>query len=109
MEVWRGVVPRSLEVAGMEPKPYNPFEEEETPPLHPAWPPALLRPTWTPCPSPCIPGMASPLTSSPKTKHHSAHEVPSASPLALQTSQLSHSEPPSATPSPALSVESLSS
>ncbi|MEJ1271524.1 eukaryotic translation initiation factor 3 subunit L [Cricetulus griseus] len=48
-------------------------------------------------------------TSSPKTKKRPAPRAPSASPLVLHASRLSHSEPPSATPSPALSVESLSS
>ncbi|XP_004676508.1 PREDICTED: MICAL-like protein 1 [Condylura cristata] len=43
------------------------------------------------------------------TKKRPAPRAPSASPLALHVSRLSRSEPPSATPSPARSVESLSS
>uniref|UniRef100_A0A8C6R3K1 MICAL-like protein 1 n=1 Tax=Nannospalax galili TaxID=1026970 RepID=A0A8C6R3K1_NANGA len=93
-------------VAVREPKPYNPFEEEEeeeesAPPVPspaPASTPKSLHPWYGITP-----------TSSPKTKKRPAPRVPSASPLVLHASRLSHSEPPSATPSPALSVESLSS
>ncbi|XP_012597295.2 MICAL-like protein 1 [Microcebus murinus] len=101
--------------ASLEPKPYNPFEEEEeeeeeeespaapslptsSAPAHPESTPKSLHPWYGITP-----------TSSPKTKKRPAPRAPSASPLALHASRLSHSEPPSATPSPALSVESLSS
>ncbi|XP_006865259.1 PREDICTED: MICAL-like protein 1 [Chrysochloris asiatica] len=101
------VVPQSL-----EPKPYNPFEEDVeeegslaasslatgSAPAHRESTPKSLHPWYGITP-----------TSSPKTKKRPAPRVPSASPLALHTSRLSHSEPPSSTPSPALSVESLSS
>lgn len=111
-----------------EPKPYNPFEEEEEEEGEPAPPvpsPSLAPPVPSPSPAPPVPSPApapseatpkslhpwygiTP-TSSPKTKKRPAPRAPSASPLAIHASRLSHSEPPSATPSPALSVESLSS
>ncbi|XP_062058844.1 MICAL-like protein 1 isoform X1 [Lepus europaeus] len=113
----RGVeeVAQQSPAAAQEPKPYNPFEEdeeqeqeqeqgEESPvapspgPAHPEATPKSLHPWYGITP-----------TSSPKTKKRPAPRAPSASPLALHASRLSHSEPPSATPSPALSVESLSS
>ncbi|NWS98949.1 MILK1 protein, partial [Mionectes macconnelli] len=95
-----------------EPKPYNPFEEEDeeeeesadaqknTPeqkqseaaakPLHPWY---GITPT-----------------SSPKAKKRPAPRAPNASPLAHHPiSRLSHSEPSSSTPSPALSLESINS
>ncbi|XP_008047357.1 MICAL-like protein 1 [Carlito syrichta] len=98
--------------AGLEPKPYNPFEEEEEEESSTAVPslatsPALVHPESTP--KSLHPWYGITPTSSPKTKKRPAPRAPSASPLALHTSRLSHSEPPSATPSPALSVESLSS
>ncbi|KAM4881263.1 MICAL-like protein 1 [Thomomys bottae] len=99
--------------AGPEPKPYNPFEEEEEEEV-----PAAVVPSSAPSPAPA-PSESTPKslhpwygitpTSSPKTKKRPAPRAPSASPLALHASRLSHSEPPSATPSPALSVESLAS
>uniref|UniRef100_A0A8D1TMU7 MICAL-like protein 1 n=1 Tax=Sus scrofa TaxID=9823 RepID=A0A8D1TMU7_PIG len=100
------VAPQGLEVATLESKPYNPFEdEEEEPPAatgsalaHPESTAKSLHPWYGITP-----------TSSPKTKKRPAPRAPSASPLALHASRLSHSEPPSATPSPALSVESLAS
>ncbi|XP_008589242.1 PREDICTED: MICAL-like protein 1 [Galeopterus variegatus] len=98
--------------AGPEPKPYNPFEEEEEGEESPAAPslvtsPALAHSESTP--KILHPWYGITPTSSPKTKKRPAPRAPSASPLALHASRLSHSEPPSATPSPALSVESLSS
>ncbi|XP_056654902.1 MICAL-like protein 1 isoform X1 [Monodelphis domestica] len=96
--------------AAQEPKPYNPFEDEEdeeeaaTPPVPaPEQAPKTLHPWYGITP-----------TSSPRTKKRPAPRAPSASPLALHPTRLpaprlSHSEPPSSTPSPALSVESLSS
>ncbi|XP_052016402.1 MICAL-like protein 1 isoform X1 [Apodemus sylvaticus] len=100
-----------------EPKPYNPFEEEEEEESAPAVPspaPAPPVPSPAPAPSEATPKSLHPWygitpTSSPKTKKRPAPKAPSASPLAIHTSRLSHSEPPSAAPSPALSVESLSS
>ncbi|XP_036152577.1 MICAL-like protein 1 isoform X2 [Myotis myotis] len=108
------VAPRSPAAAGLEPKPYNPFEEDEAeeaeePPAAPslATSPAQAQPESTP--KSLHPWYGITPTSSPKTKKRPAPRAPSASPLALHASRLSHSEPPSATPSPALSVESLSS
>ncbi|XP_023487096.1 MICAL-like protein 1 isoform X3 [Equus caballus] len=83
-----------------EPKPYNPFEEEEEEP--PATPSLAPGPGLAPAestPKSLHPWYGITPTSSPKTKKRPAPRAPSASPL----------EPPSATPSPALSVESLSS
>ncbi|PNJ49564.1 MICALL1 isoform 1 [Pongo abelii] len=100
--------------ASLESKPYNPFEEEEEDkeeeaPAAPslATSPALGHPESTP--KSLHPWYGITPTSSPKSKKRPAPRAPSASPLALHASRLSHSEPPSATPSPALSVESLSS
>ncbi|KAM8981502.1 MICAL-like protein 1 isoform 2-T2 [Sarcophilus harrisii] len=93
-----------------EPKPYNPFEEEEEaaaaapgPPDPAEQAPKTLHPWYGITPN-----------SSPRTKKRPAPRAPSTSPLALPppgppTPRLSHSEPPSSAPSPALSVESLSS
>ncbi|XP_006071432.3 MICAL-like protein 1 isoform X4 [Bubalus bubalis] len=95
---------------GPEPKPYNPFEEEEEEP--PAAPSPAPGPAPTPpesTPKSLHPWYGITPTSSPKTKKRPAPRAPSTSPLALHASRLSRSEPPSATPSPALSVESLSS
>uniref|UniRef100_A0A670XXP0 MICAL like 1 n=1 Tax=Pseudonaja textilis TaxID=8673 RepID=A0A670XXP0_PSETE len=98
-----------------EPKPYNPFEDEEEEEdekevvisqskqkqeqregesgLKPAHPWYGITPT-----------------SSPKTKKRPAPRAPSASPLVHHPiSRLSHSEPSSSTPSPALSLESITS
>nr|XP_042120772.1 MICAL-like protein 1 isoform X2 [Peromyscus maniculatus bairdii] len=96
-------------VAGPEPKPYNPFEEDEE-----GEEPASAGPSPAPAPPESTPKSLHPWygitsTSSPKTKKRPAPRAPSASPLVLHAARLSHSEPPSATPSPALSVESLSS
>ncbi|NWS68228.1 MILK1 protein, partial [Crotophaga sulcirostris] len=95
-----------------EPKPYNPFEEEDeeeegstavqksTPEQEQSETAAKSLHPWygiTP-------------TSSPKTKKRPAPRAPSASPLAHHPiSRLSHSEPSSSTPSPALSLESINS
>uniref|UniRef100_A0A7N5K8L7 MICAL like 1 n=1 Tax=Ailuropoda melanoleuca TaxID=9646 RepID=A0A7N5K8L7_AILME len=103
---------QSQVTAGPEPKPYNPFEEEEED--EPRAAPSLaagpaLAPSVESAPKSLHPWYGITPTSSPKTKKRPAPRAPSASPLALHTSRLSHSEPPSATPSPALSVESLSS
>ncbi|XP_010130806.1 PREDICTED: MICAL-like protein 1, partial [Buceros rhinoceros silvestris] len=95
-----------------EPKAYNPFEEEDeeeeesaatqksTPEQEQSETAAKTLHPWygiTP-------------TSSPKTKKRPAPRAPSASPLAHHPiSRLSHSEPSSSTPSPALSLESINS
>ncbi|XP_006890276.1 PREDICTED: MICAL-like protein 1 [Elephantulus edwardii] len=106
------VAPRNLAVS-LEPKPYNPFEEEEEegeetlPAPGPATSPPLAPQESTP--KTLHPWYGITPTSSPKTKKRPAPRVPSTSPLALHNSRLSHSEPPSSAPSPALSVESLSS
>ncbi|XP_075689785.1 MICAL-like protein 1 [Rhinoderma darwinii] len=82
-----------------KPTHYNPFEEEDEEEegestLKPGHPWYGITPT-----------------SSPKTRKRAAPKAPNASPLARHsgrlTSRLSHSEPPSSSPSPALSTESL--
>ncbi|XP_073940560.1 MICAL-like protein 1 isoform X2 [Castor canadensis] len=98
--------------SSLEPKPYNPFEEEGEESEESAVPSSTSSPTPAPLestPKSLHPWYGITPTSSPKTKKRPAPRAPSASPLALHASRLSHSEPPSATPSPALSVESLSS
>ncbi|XP_068938219.1 MICAL-like protein 1 isoform X2 [Petaurus breviceps papuanus] len=97
--------------AAQEPKPYNPFEDEEED-EEAAAPPAPAPAEQTT--KTLHPWYGITPTSSPRTKKRPAPRAPSASPLALHpaglpTPRLSHSEPPSSTPSPALSVESLSS
>ncbi|XP_009874082.1 PREDICTED: MICAL-like protein 1, partial [Apaloderma vittatum] len=95
-----------------EPKPYNPFEEEDEEEEESA---ATQKSTPEQEQSE---GAAKPLhpwygitpTSSPKAKKRPAPRAPSASPLAHHPiSRLSHSEPSSSTPSPALSLESINS
>nr|XP_020643391.1 MICAL-like protein 1 [Pogona vitticeps] len=95
-----------------EPKPYNPFEDEEeelesvtaqnnsTPELSESeGAPKTAHPWYGITP-----------TSSPKTKKRPAPKAPNASPLAHHSiSRLSRSEPSSTTPSPALSLESITS
>ncbi|XP_066214466.1 MICAL-like protein 1 [Saccopteryx leptura] len=106
------VAPGSPAATGLEPKPYNPFEEEEEmeePPVAPSLATGSTQAQPESTPKSLHPWYGITPTSSPKTKKRPAPRVPSASPLALHASRLSHSEPPSATPSPALSVESLSS
>ncbi|XP_007939943.1 MICAL-like protein 1, partial [Orycteropus afer afer] len=105
------VAPKSL-AAVLEPKPYNPFEEEGEEEESLAAPSLAAGPA--PAPQESTPKSLHPWygitpTSSPKTKKRPAPRAPTASPLVHHTSRLSHSEPPSSTPSPALSVESLSS
>lgn len=112
--------PRSPAEAGLEPKPYNPFEEEEgeeaaagaaagEPPAAPSLATGPAQALQESTPKALHPWYGITPTSSPKTKKRPAPRAPSASPLALHASRLSRSEPPSAAPSPALSVESLSS
>nr|XP_019608514.1 PREDICTED: MICAL-like protein 1 [Rhinolophus sinicus] len=105
------VAPRSPAGAGLEPQPYNPFEEEEEeePPAAPSLATGAAQAPLESTPKTLHPWYGITPTSSPKTKKRPAPRAPSASPLALHASRLSHSEPPTATPSPALSVESLSS
>ncbi|KAG8511152.1 MICAL-like protein 1, partial [Galemys pyrenaicus] len=110
-----GAAPQGRAAPGLEPEPcYNPFEEEEE--EEEGAPPAAPSSAAGPAPSPLEPTPKSlhpwygiTPASSPKTKKRPAPRAPSASPLALHVSRLSHSEPPSAAPSPALSVESLAS
>ncbi|NXX96681.1 MILK1 protein, partial [Centropus bengalensis] len=95
-----------------EPKPYNPFEEEDEEEEESA---AGQKSTPEPEQSEAAAKSLHPWygitpTSSPKTKKRPAPRAPSASPLAHHPiSRLSHSEPSSSTPSPALSLESISS
>ncbi|XP_058045845.1 MICAL-like protein 1 isoform X2 [Ahaetulla prasina] len=98
-----------------EPKPYNPFEDEEeeedekdvvipqsTQKQEQREGEGGLKPTH--------PWYGITPTSSPKTKKRPAPRVPSASPLVHHPiSRLSHSEPSSSTPSPAPSLESITS
>ncbi|NXK82070.1 MILK1 protein, partial [Amazona guildingii] len=96
----------------VDPKPYNPFEEddeeeEESTATQKSTPEqeqseAAARPLH--------PWYGITPTSSPKMKKRPAPRAPSASPLAYHPiSRLSHSEPSSSTPSPALSLESINS
>lgn len=77
------VAPRSPAAAGLEPKPYNPFEEEEgeEAPAAPslATSPAQAHPESTP--KSLHPWYGITPTSSPKTKKRPAPRAPSASPL----------------------------
>ncbi|KAM6303548.1 MICAL-like protein 1 [Podargus strigoides] len=95
-----------------EPKPYNPFEEEdeeeeESVATQKSTPEQEQSETAA---KPLHPWYGITPTSSPKTKKRPAPRAPSASPLAHHPiSRLSHSEPSSSTPSPALSLESINS
>ncbi|XP_060101456.1 MICAL-like protein 1 isoform X1 [Heteronotia binoei] len=106
---------RGRESRPRERKPFNPFEDDEddnavaeeesfTPPT-----------TQQPEQSEATPKVLHPWygitpTSSPKTKKRPAPRAPSASPLVHHpVSRLSHSEPSSSAPSPALSLESITS
>ncbi|NXY45600.1 MILK1 protein, partial [Ceuthmochares aereus] len=95
-----------------EPKPYNPFEEEdeeeeESTAVQKSMPEQEQNETAAKTLHPWY-GITP--TSSPKTKKRPAPRAPSASPLAHHpVSRLSHSEPSSSTPSPALSLESINS
>ncbi|XP_025062676.1 MICAL-like protein 1 [Alligator sinensis] len=93
-----------------EPKPYNPFEDEEEEE-------EAAMPKSTPNQEqgeggakPIHPWYGITPTSSPKMKKRPAPKAPSASPLVHHPiSRLSHSEPSSSAPSPALSLESINS
>ncbi|KAM9389078.1 MICAL-like protein 1 [Phaethornis superciliosus] len=95
-----------------EPKPYNPFEEEdeeeeENAANQKSTPEQEQSETAA---KPLHPWYGITPTSSPKMKKRPAPRAPSASPLAHHPiSRLSHSEPSSSTPSPALSLESINS
>ncbi|KFW00717.1 MICAL-like 1, partial [Eurypyga helias] len=95
-----------------EPKPYNPFEdeneeEEESAAAQKSTPEQEQNETAA---KPLHPWYGITPTSSPKVKKRPAPRAPSASPLAHHPiSRLSHSEPSSSTPSPALSLESINS
>ncbi|GAB0176804.1 MICAL-like protein 1 [Grus japonensis] len=95
-----------------EPKPYNPFEEEdeeeeESAVTQKSTPEQEQSETAA---KPLHPWYGITPTSSPKAKKRPAPRAPSASPLAHHPiSRLSHSEPSSSTPSPALSLESINS
>ncbi|XP_074435416.1 MICAL-like protein 1 isoform X3 [Larus michahellis] len=95
-----------------EPKPYNPFEEEdeeeeESAATQKSTPEQEQSETAA---KPLHPWYGITPTSSPKAKKRPAPRAPSASPLAHHPiSRLSHSEPSSSTPSPALSLESINS
>ncbi|NXF23585.1 MILK1 protein, partial [Rhodinocichla rosea] len=95
-----------------EPKPYNPFEEEDEDEVESAdsrksTPEQEQSETAA---KPLHPWYGITPTSSPKTKKRPAPRAPNASPLAHHPiSRLSHSEPSSSTPSPALSLESINS
>ncbi|XP_054845038.1 MICAL-like protein 1 [Eublepharis macularius] len=105
---------RGRESRPREPKPYNPFEEEEEDAVaeeESVTPATTQQPEQTEAtPKVLHPWYGITPTSSPKTKKRPAPRAPSASPLAHHSiSRLSHSEPPSSTPSPALSLESITS
>ncbi|XP_042649353.1 MICAL-like protein 1 isoform X2 [Tyto alba] len=95
-----------------EPKPYNPFEEEdeeeeESAATQKSTPEQEQSETAA---KPLHPWYGITPTSSPKAKKRPAPRAPSASLLAHHPiSRLSHSEPSSSTPSPALSLESINS
>ncbi|NWI03879.1 MILK1 protein, partial [Tichodroma muraria] len=95
-----------------EPKPYNPFEEEDEEEVESAdtqksTPEQEQSETAA---KPLHPWYGITPTSSPKAKKRPAPRAPNASPLAHHPiSRLSHSEPSSSTPSPALSLESINS
>ncbi|XP_074024627.1 MICAL-like protein 1 [Numenius arquata] len=95
-----------------EPKSYNPFEEEDeeegdSAATQKCTPEQEQSETAA---KPLHPWYGITPNSSPKAKKRPAPRAPSASPLAHHPiSRLSHSEPSSSTPSPALSLESINS
>ncbi|NXG71213.1 MILK1 protein, partial [Baryphthengus martii] len=94
-----------------ESKPYNPFEEEEEEEESAATQQSMPEQEQSETAAkPLHPWYGITPTSSPKAKKRPAPRAPSASPLAHHPiSRLSHSEPSSSTPSPALSLESINS
>ncbi|XP_067415565.1 MICAL-like protein 1 isoform X2 [Emydura macquarii macquarii] len=99
---------RESRSASREPQPYNPFEDEEEENATPKSTPKQDQSESTT--KPIHPWYGITPTSSPKTKKRPAPRAPSASPLIHHpVSRLSHSEPSSSAPSPALSLESINS
>ncbi|NXK90656.1 MILK1 protein, partial [Formicarius rufipectus] len=95
-----------------ETKPYNPFEEEdeEEEESADAQKSTPEQEQSEAAAKPLHPWYGITPTSSPKAKKRPAPRAPNASPLAHHpVSRLSHSEPSSSTPSPALSLESINS
>ncbi|NXD22588.1 MILK1 protein, partial [Spelaeornis formosus] len=95
-----------------EPKPYNPFEEEDEEEVESAdtQKSTSEQEQSETAAKPVHPWYGITPTSSPKAKKRPAPRAPNASPLAHHPiSRLSHSEPSSSTPSPALSLESINS
>ncbi|NXI41778.1 MILK1 protein, partial [Galbula dea] len=95
-----------------EPKPYNPFEEEDEEEQDSAAGQKSMpeQEQGEAAAKPLHPWYGITPTSSPKMKKRPAPRAPSASSLAHHPiSRLSHSEPSSSTPSPALSLESINS
>ncbi|XP_026718780.1 MICAL-like protein 1 [Athene cunicularia] len=92
-------------------KPYNPFEEEEEEEESAAGQKSTPEQEQSETVArPLHPWYGITPTSSPKVKKRPAPRAPSASLLAHHpNSRLSHSEPSSSTPSPALSLESINS
>ncbi|NWZ42784.1 MILK1 protein, partial [Brachypodius atriceps] len=96
----------------IQPKVYNPFEEEDEEEVESAdtqksTPEQEQSETAA---KPLHPWYGITPTSSPKAKKRPAPRAPNASPLVHHPiSRLSHSEPSSSTPSPALSLESINS
>ncbi|XP_053109409.1 MICAL-like protein 1 isoform X2 [Hemicordylus capensis] len=101
--------------APKEPKPYNPFEDEEGEEVEEeeegsATPQKQEQSASEATSKAAHPWYGITPTSSPKTKKRPAPRAPSASPLAPHPiSRLSRSEPSSSSPSPALSLESITS
>ncbi|XP_044296943.1 MICAL-like protein 1 isoform X2 [Varanus komodoensis] len=97
-----------------EPKPYNPFEDDDEEEEQKSVMPQSTE-KQEPGESEASSRIAHPWygitpTSSPKIKKRPAPRAPSASPLVHHpVSRISHSEPSSSTPSPALSLESITS
>lgn len=77
------MAPRSLAGAGLEPQPYNPFEEEEEeePPAAPSLATGAAQAPLESTPKTLHPWYGITPTSSPKTKKRPAPRAPSASPL----------------------------
>nr|XP_056703437.1 MICAL-like protein 1 [Euleptes europaea] len=107
---------RGREGRPREREPYNPFEDDDEDGGAVAEEEILTPPgTRQPEQSEATPKVLHPWygitpTSSPKTKKRLAPRAPSASPLVHHPiSRLSHSEPSSSVPSPALSLESITS
>uniref|UniRef100_A0A8V0Y126 MICAL like 1 n=1 Tax=Gallus gallus TaxID=9031 RepID=A0A8V0Y126_CHICK len=95
-----------------EPKSYNPFEEEDDEEEESTAPQKSTpeQEQSETAAKPLHPWYGITPTSSPKVKKRPAPRAPNASPLAQHpVSRLSHSEPSSSTPSPALSLESINS